>query len=544
MAASSNATDPKDQNKDQRENFDDVQLLSQKHVLEFRVSQIAGGFDVDTVANAIEFDLNNSPSDLVKIDSSQILGVVKYPQRWTQKILIYLDNEESKNDLLIRGLTLYNQHVELSELGLGPMKVIVQNADLFFDDEVIKQWLSQFGEITGFKHETHKLRNAKDSKWYTGNRIVWIKNVNKSIPPVAKLNSGDEVANISVWHYGQTEIKCRFCHMIVPKGHMCKRAPQKKCFLCGENDHVRADCPLNSYESNFPSIVAGHQNHPNKGKTPLKIIDPTKPLERSPRNDSPSDSYPKPKKQRTNSSGQLSFYDDVSNSESAEIKPSPSGRSTVKGTCETVVFTDANKKMELVGDDVLQLNNTMPVEDDMTIEKATEMLSNMSRERKQEVDVAVVHVGAQHFPTKTKEEFDNMIVKYQSFVYDVMDQCPKSSVVISSVLPRAGNGDFKTALNSCIDQFNQNICHFSKANERNRSRLHFLNNEKLFKNDEKEVVRDMYIDPDGEGVRITDESHGKLNSGIIDAIKYVFYQDKLVESQRFDLGAASTKPST
>ena len=510
-----------DQNKP--ENFDDLQSSSEKHVLEFRLSQIAGSFDVDTIANAIEHDLSSSGSELIKIDYDQIKGVVKYPERWTQKILIYLDSEQSKNDLLVRGLTLYNQHIELSELGLGPIKVMIQNADLFFPDEIIKQWISQYGEITGYKYETHKLRN-KSSKWYTGNRIVWVKNVGQSIPPVVKLTSGDETANISVWHYGQTEIKCRFCHLIVPKGHICGRAPPKKCFSCGGSDHIKANCPANSFEVNFPPISTVSQDHVNKGKTPLKIINPNEPLRRSPR--SPSDENQKPKKQRRSSSQSLSMYDD------SEMQTSPSGQSQVKNSCEVAFFTDdISEKMHLNGDDILKFNTTMPVEDDMKIRTAIEMLDNMSTERKQEIEVAVLHVGTEHFsPAQSKHEFGIICTAYEKLVQKVMDECPKSSIVLSSVLPRAGDGEAKATINSCIGEFNEKLDKLSKANDLNKSRLHFVDHTVHFKDETGSIIRELYVDPDGEGKQTSDEGHNRLTSSIIDAIKAVFYQDKLIEA--------------
>ena len=396
--------------------------------------------------------------------------------------------------------------------------------------------LCVFGEITNYKHETHRL---KHSKWFTGNRVVWMKNVGGSIPPVAKLKAGTEEANISVWHFGQTEIKCRFCHLIVPKGHICKRAPPKTCFKCGENGHVKADCPNNDFNSEFPSLSSANAPiHPNSGKTPLKVLDPFQPLRRSPV--SPINN--KTKKIRRTSSPSLSFYGNEEelpgSKEDAPVSGAASQNPTDKLiTCEVAFFTDdASKDMDLTGDDILKLNTTTLTKDKLNIQMAGSMLSDMSPERKENLNVAVLHVGAQNFPTKTQHEFESMFKIYQNFVGEVIKECPRTSIVISSVLPRAGDDAYKEAINSCIDHFNDRLKKLSCENDQNKSRLQYLDNDIHFKDEDDKVDKSLFVDPQAEGMQLNDEGRKRLKSGIIDAIKSVYYQDKLVDSMYAGMG--------
>ena len=210
-------------------------------------------------------------------------------------------------------------------------------------------------------------------------------------------------------------------------------------------------------------------------------------------------------------------------------------------TCEVAFFTDNNcKEIDLIGDDILKLNTTMLSEDGLDIQMVGNVLGKLPQERKQDLDVAVLHVGAKNFPTKTEHEFADMYRTYQKFVKKVITECPKASIVVSSVPPRSGDNAYKDAINSCIAEFNKKLYDFSILDEVNKSRLHYLDNDIHFKDSNMKVIQGLHIDPDGEGDELNDEGLNRLKSGMIDAIKSVFYQDKLVDAQNFCVGDTHT----
>ena len=341
---------------------------------------------------------------------------------------------------------------------------------------------------------------------------------------------------------------------------------------------MKADCPKDDFSTEFPSLNSSTApSHPNRGKTPLQVLNPlvpARPIHRSPVSPMNNDH----KKARRSSSPSLSFYGDheepsnlvdktekavtISNEASeqqisddshdpddtdkmsVETSISPQGRSHVKGTCEVAFFIDdASKEMELIGDDNLKLNTTTLTEDKLNIQMVCDMLTNIPPERKENINVAVLHVGAQNLPTKTQHEFENMFQIYQNFVGEITKECPTASIVVSSVLPRAGDDPYKEAINTCIDQFNTRLGKLCVKSEENKSRLHYLDNGVHFMDEDDKVNKNMYVDPDGEGMQINADGQNRLKSGIIDAIKAVFYQDKLVDAMNFSMGDVHATPN-
>ena len=212
-------------------------------LLEFQYSDLRLNSKVefhDLVESINLYIRNETP-----LNEDDILGVHPIPNRnWTQKVHIYCKDIETKESLMQRGLDIHEKHVDLDEPGRGIHKVEIQNAPGHMPDFLIKAELDSYGQISQFKHDTHRFKSGRKTNWTNGKRIAWMKGV-KDLPPVIKVEWKSKSYDLKVWYYGQTDRFCRFCRDIVPKDHACELAPIKRCRHCSSDKHLQNECPLN-----------------------------------------------------------------------------------------------------------------------------------------------------------------------------------------------------------------------------------------------------------------------------------------------------------
>ena len=205
--------------------------------LEFHISDIGQRVEIPDLTEILYHDI------ISKVDEKDIVGLQAVPQRWPRKVIVHCAHRAAKDCLLIQGLDIYGRHIVLNEPSQGLIKVLIQDAPLGMPNGILQNWISQFGTIVDFKDEYLFVRGRK-TRWRTGTRVVHMRALRQPIPPAAKIKSGDRDVSISVWHYGQSHIRCRFCNENVPKGHRCDKGPRKKCYDCGSEDHVKAKCTV------------------------------------------------------------------------------------------------------------------------------------------------------------------------------------------------------------------------------------------------------------------------------------------------------------
>ena len=122
----------------------------------------------------------------------------------------------------------------------GVTKVYIEDAPFSIPNDFLKSWISQYGTVIDFRNE-HTVIDGRRTRWRSGTRMAFVTSLNAAIPPVVKLNFNGKDFNVSVWHYGQTHMKCRWCHNVVEKTH---ERPIRRCHNCGKGYHIKADCPV------------------------------------------------------------------------------------------------------------------------------------------------------------------------------------------------------------------------------------------------------------------------------------------------------------
>ena len=208
-------------------------LPPEELILEFQTADLGQRVDGQELVEKVFWDI------IDKINEKDLLGIQVIPNlKWARKVQIQCARKEAMDQLNIQGLDLYQRHIELTEPGLGLVKVEISNAPLWVPNDIIKNWVAGFCTVTEFRNERVTVQGQKrDCR--SGNRHAYVKMLRKPLPPSAKLKYGDKEFEINVWHYAQTHMKCHSCNQHVLKCNECHRhrAPHRRCFNYGSNEH-------------------------------------------------------------------------------------------------------------------------------------------------------------------------------------------------------------------------------------------------------------------------------------------------------------------
>ena len=475
--------------------------------LEFQISDLGQRVEVSDL-------IENMYQDIVqKVDEKDIVGIQVIPQRWPRKVQLFCAHQAAKECLMIRGLDIYGRHIELNEIGQGVMKVVIQDAPLDMPNDILKDWIGQFGCVTEFRNEHLTVRGRK-TFWRTGNRIAFVKALKQPIPPAAKITCGNREVAVSVWHYGQTHMRCWFCHENVPKGHECDKAPRKRCYDCGSDSHTKANCTQGKscFKCGSKTHIARDCRPQIESKTEFPDLI-TAPLDTSAGSGGDVNG--------TGTGGEEQKKEEEAKDDSILIDEE--GEDIHNHQLDVLLIGGSNcRDMVLEGDDQLTLNPTSLIQGGLKITEAVEKLEELNEEKKQSVEAVVIHVGACDFPVMEDRDVDRNYMYYVEAVTTIVKACPKANIIMSSVLPRAGEN--KATMNSHIRSFNRKI----EKHAEEETHLHFCDNTVHFEAEEG-VINSLYTDAETFGIHVTPDGKKRLSSSITTVVKEIFFRGKLEE---------------
>ena len=486
-------------------------------VLEFPVADLGQRVEVKDLTEKLYEDIVN------KVDESDVLGVQVVPQRWPRKVRVVCAHQAAKDCLLIQGLDLYGKHVDLNEPGNGIIKVTIQDAPIEMSNDIIKSWVEQYGIVSEFRNE-HATYQNKRLNWKTGVRYAYVINLRESIPPSAKLPFDGGEITITVWHYGQTHMKCRWCKDIVPKGeHSCARAPVRKCFNCGSEDHIKAACNQGRccYKCGSSEHIARDcQNQARDAEQArehgdLAVAGESPVLDTVPVSHSTPGQQPTTDQHMPTETSELGSFDTMEGSVILDHTPE-------RVQAKVLLMGGSNcRGLELQGEDWLDLAVTPLIQGGLLIEEAAEKLDECSKELKSETDIVVVHVGSCNFPANDFTDIDRHYTHYVELLNTITNNCPKANIVVSSVLPR--NGHQNTNINDQIKTFNRKLAELAWTEEK----IQFSDNFGHFEGENDEVDRNLFKTSDRSGVHLNVDGQGRLATALVHCVKEAFFKRKL-----------------
>ena len=229
--------------------------------------------------NELYKQLYSSITQTVK--EEDVKGIQIYPAQWPRKILITVKDQTVKQSLLIAGLSINGQHIDLKDDSIETVRITMKDAMIDWGEDKIREILSPFGEIIKVDYE-YVYIDRKPTSWKTGTRYIYMTKLNSAIPNRLSTTDGDKLVTVSIWYnrpaHEAASMKCFKCGDI----HNAKSCQftKKVCYIC-KGDHEVKDCtkndgsrqnkdvfcfmteksPLSNFNMNFPISLNGkHYN--------------------------------------------------------------------------------------------------------------------------------------------------------------------------------------------------------------------------------------------------------------------------------------------
>jgi hypothetical protein len=175
------------------------------------------------------------------VSKDDVCGIQVYPAQWPRKVLISLKDPTSKEALLLSGINIRGQHIELRDESLEIIKITVKDALIEWDEDRIREILSPYGDIKKVENELIYI-DGKPTSWFSGTRHVYMTKVDQVIPNRLTTADGDKEVTISVWYRRPRESRDKCFKCGGPHDSMKCTFSRKVCYTC---KHEFKDCPQN-----------------------------------------------------------------------------------------------------------------------------------------------------------------------------------------------------------------------------------------------------------------------------------------------------------
>jgi ribA/ribD-fused uncharacterized protein len=183
------------------------------------------------------------------VNEEDVQGVQIYPSKWPRKVQIGLNGEAIKNQLLVAGLDIFDQHVDLVDDQEGPVsKYKIYDAPMDMDNEDISVVIEEYGKVLSIEDELLRVA-GRETTWVTGTKIVSVCGLSEPLPTHIVTSYRNTTVTLTTWtrhsRFPQRDDKQRKCFKCGSSQHMYRecKVSGKLCFECRSSDHLVGDCP-------------------------------------------------------------------------------------------------------------------------------------------------------------------------------------------------------------------------------------------------------------------------------------------------------------
>ena len=221
-------------------------------VIKFRMSDIGrSALKIEERSELVK-EIHQKVTAIISEGDVQDYRLQLYSQKWPKTVHLVLKNETVKNQLLVEGLNIFGNNVNLQDDSLSAItKVMVYDVPIDMNNERLKDIFSKYGDVIQVDDEKHVV-NGRMTSWDTGNKIVSMSSVKIHIPPYMTGPHRGQNVSINTWYRGQDRFvapnavtkveKCIKCGLT---SHVTENCPEKRkvCYSCKQPGHMNADCP-------------------------------------------------------------------------------------------------------------------------------------------------------------------------------------------------------------------------------------------------------------------------------------------------------------
>lgn len=462
--------------------------------------------------------------------SDNIIEHISAIQITEKRCIISVSDEETKQNILLSGLSLQGKHVSLSDVDNIFTNVTIKDAPFEMADSVLISQLSQFGEVVHGSFSRGKIKNTNIEN---GTRYV------KLINCIPVLPLSVTIGRFKIRLFADNNrTPCKHCGLTSHPYFKCPTKPgsqtdtgntysgvvkSKSCFNCKSTDHERKNCPLDivchacmkegHIESECPSEWYGVYSH--------DILEGREAL------DDVTSEAVQVQTSEVNSVNATRPILDVSSGDCIDTVQTTSTLNNKNKNKVHIILGDSNCKRLYVSEQ--NVHNVS-----LSGQKLKDVDSLAAKVRIGANDVVssvIVHLGTNDM----KDDTDVIIKNANSALANVAEIWPNTPIAFSSIIPRRGKAEHIKALNDKAKMVNACILKLCKTTKH----LHFIDNDAVIYDDGK-FQKSMYDASDGSGVHISHEGARALYDSF-----YAFFfdgeSDELITNETELLTPASRK---
>ena len=182
--------------------------------------------------------------------------------------------------------------------------------------------------------------------------------------------------------------------------------------------------------------------------------------------------------------------------------------SNEKTDCKTsvkclLVGSSNCRGLVIPGDDDLGIQQTSRIIGGLKIKDSASKLHDIPNSELNEFQAVVLHVGSTDFPVNTEKDFETHYMEYVENLSEISTMCPKSVILVSSVLPR--NERYGSKTNRKIRLFNDKL----KALTENESNLVYVDHSSYLVEGDQ-IQTSLYRKNDSENIHLNTLGREKL----------------------------------